>query len=129
MSASRKVSPLRHLVNILSDTVAQIEEKYASANLEFPTFDEPIDEKDPAWILLSDSKVAPLSSVIVAAASQLIVSARHPMQALNDIAQSVSTLPFPSSCVPDVAYNLYWTVHCQCEFKIGMCGPRCGNLA
>ena len=95
MPTSAKTSPLRRLVNILSDAVTQIDEKYASAGLEFPTLDKPFNEKDPACILLSDPDVVPLSSVIVAAADQLIVSARHPMQAILDIAQFVSTLSPP----------------------------------
>ena len=92
MSTRTKISPLRHLVNILSDAVTQIDEKYASANLEFPSLSKPFNQKDPAWLLLSDPAIAPLSSVIVAAADQLIVSARHPLQAVLDMAQSVSTV-------------------------------------
>ena len=92
MSTQTKISPLRHLVNILSDAVTQIDEKYASANLEFPSLSKPFNQKDPAWLLLSDPAIAPLSSVIVAAADQLIVSARHPLQAVLDMAQSVSTV-------------------------------------
>jgi hypothetical protein len=87
-----KMSPLRRLANIISDAVTQIDEKYASANLEFPTLDKPFNAKDPASLLLSDPDVIPLSSVIVAAADQLIASARHPMQAVFDIAQAVSSL-------------------------------------
>lgn len=86
---------MRHLVNILSDAVARIDEKYASDNLEFPTLDKPFNEEDPACLLLSDPDVVPLSSAIVAAANQLIVSARHPMQAVVDMAQSVSSYYFP----------------------------------
>lgn len=89
-TTSAKVSPLRHLVNILSDAVTQIDEKYASANLEFPTFDKPFDEKNAACLLLSDPDIAPLSSVIVAAADQLIASARHPLLTVLDIVQSHS---------------------------------------
>ena len=92
MSTQTKISPLRHLVNILSDAVTQIDEKYTSANLEFPPLDKPFNQKDPAWLLLSDPAIAPLSSVIVAAADQLIVSARHPIQAVLDMARSVSTV-------------------------------------
>ena len=87
-----KTSPLRHLVNVLSDAVTRIDEKYVSAGLEFPTLDKPFNEKDPACLLLSDPDVVPLSSVIVAAADQLIASARHPIHTVLDIAQSVSTL-------------------------------------
>jgi len=90
MFASTKISPLRHLVNILSDAVARIDEKYASENLKFPTLDKPFHQEDPAWKLLSDPDVVPLASVIVAAADQLIVSARPPAQAVFDLAQSVS---------------------------------------
>lgn len=96
MSTTTKISPLRHLVNILSDAVARIDEKYASANLDFPTLDKPPNEKDTAHLLLSDPDVVPLSSIIVAAANQLIVSARPPIQAVIDMAQSVSSSPFPS---------------------------------
>jgi hypothetical protein len=78
-----KASPLRHLVDILSDAVARIDEKYASANLEFPTLDKPFNEKDPACLLLSDPDVTPLSALIVAAADQLIASARPPSQAFS----------------------------------------------
>ena len=99
MSTSTKISPLRHLVNILSDAVARIDEKYASADLEFPALDRPFDEKDSACQLLSAPDVVPLSSVIVAAADQLIVSARHPMQAILDTAQSVSTFDVFLCCV------------------------------
>ena len=97
MSTTAKVSPLRHLVNILSDAVTRIDEKYASANLEFPALDKPFDEQNAACLLLSDPDVVPLSSVIVAAADQLIVSARHPLQAVLDVAQSVSVFPFPAT--------------------------------
>lgn len=83
-------SPLRHLVNILSDAVTWIDEKYAAANLSFPSLDKPFEENDPACLLLSDPDVVPLSSLIVAAADQLIASARHPIQAVLDMAQSVS---------------------------------------
>jgi hypothetical protein len=96
MSTPTKISPLRHLVNVLSDAVAQIDEKYASANLEFPTLDKPFDQKDSACQMLSDPEVVPLSSVIIAAADQLIVSARHPAQAVLDMVQSVSAWYFLS---------------------------------
>ena len=91
MSTPTNTSPLRRFVNILSDAVTQMDEKYALADLEFPVLDKPFDEKDPAWRLLSDPDVVPLSSVVVAAADQLIASVRHPMQAVLDMAQSVST--------------------------------------
>ena len=92
MSAQTKISPLRHLINILSDAVTQVDEKYASANLQFPSLNKPFDQKDPACMLLSDPDIVPLSAVIVAAADQLIVSARHPIQAVLDMARSVSTV-------------------------------------
>ena len=92
MSTSTKISPFRHLVNILSDAVTRIDEKYASANLEFPTLDKPFQEEDPGCKLLSDPDIVPLASVIVAAADQLIVSVRPPAQAILDMAQSVRTL-------------------------------------
>ena len=88
--STTKISPLRRLVNILSDAVTRIDEKYASANLEFPSLGKSFDEKDPTCLLLSDPDVVPHSSVIVAAADQLIASARHPAQAILDIAQAVS---------------------------------------
>ena len=96
MFTSAKVSPLRRLVNILSDAVTRIDEKYTSANLEFPTLDKPFHQEDRAWQLLSDPDVVPLASVIVAAADQLIVSARPPAQAVLDMAQSVCTSACPS---------------------------------
>jgi len=89
MSTSAKISPLRHLVNILSDAVARIDEKYESANLEFPTLDKSFNRGDPVWQLLSDRDVIPIASVIVAAANQLIVSARPPVEAVLDMARSV----------------------------------------
>ena len=98
-----KVSPLRHLVDVLSVAVTQIDEKYASDNLEFPKLNKPFDESDPACLLLSDPDVVHLASVIVAAADQLIVSARHPFQALLDIAQSVRVRYFPSHCAVAMA--------------------------
>jgi len=94
MSTSTKISPLRHLVNVLSDAVTRIDEIYASASLEFPALEKPFNEKDPACLLLSDPEVIPLASIIVAAADQLIVSARHPIQAVFDMALSVRTLTF-----------------------------------
>jgi hypothetical protein len=101
MSIPSKISPLRHLVNVLSDAVDRIDEKYASANLEFPTLDVPFDRKEAAYQMLSDPDVVPLSSVIVAAADQLIVSARHPSQAVLDMVQFVSAWYYPSSRVVD----------------------------
>lgn len=88
MSVSPKVSPLRNLVNILSDTVARVEEKFTSAGLEFPTLDKPFDGKDPAYQLLSSTDIVPLSSIIVAASEQMIASVRHPSQTVIGIAQS-----------------------------------------
>jgi len=94
MPVSTKISPLRHLVNILSDAVTRIDERYASANLEFPTLDKLFDEKDPACLLLSNHDVTPLASVVVAAADQLIASVRPPGECILDMAQSVRTLHF-----------------------------------
>ena len=102
MSISTRISPLRHLVNVLSSAVARIDKKYAAANLEFPALDKPFDERDSACRLLSDPDVVPHSSVIVAAADQLIASARHPMQAVLDMAQSVGTSYPLSSHILDV---------------------------
>jgi len=101
MSTSAKLSPLRHLVNILSDAVTRIDEKYASANLEFPTLDRPFNEEDPAWQLLSDHNLAPLASIVVAAADQLVVSVRPPAVAVVDMAQSVRiSLVLATFCRP-----------------------------
>ena len=97
-----KISPLQRLVNILSNAVTQIDEKYASANLEFPSLDKPFNKEDPACLLLSDPDVVLLSSVVIAAADHLIASARHPMQAVLDMAQSVSTRYFTSLRVVDI---------------------------
>lgn len=96
MTASTKISSLRNLVNILSDTVTRIEEKYSSAGLEFPTLDKPFDENDPACQLMSDPDVFPLSSIIVAAADQLMASARHPVQTVVGISQFVCD----GNCIP-----------------------------
>ena len=96
MTNPAKISPLRHLVNILSEAVARIDEKYASANLEFPTLDKSFNRGDPAWQLLSDRDIVPISSVIVAAADQLIVSARPPVVAVLDMAQSVRIRAYSS---------------------------------
>ena len=89
MSTPTSISPLRNLVNILSDAVTKVDQKYASANLEFPALDRPFREGDPAWSLLSSSDVIPLTSVIVAAADQLIASARPPAKAILDMSQAV----------------------------------------
>ena len=86
------ISPLRNLVNILSDAVAKVDQEYASANLEFPALDGPYREEDPAWSLLSSPDVIPLTSVIVAAADQLIASARPPAQTILDLSQAVCGL-------------------------------------
>jgi len=88
MSVSPKVSPLRNLINILSDAVTRIDEKYASTNLEFPTLDKPFREKDPACLLLTAPDVSPLASVILAAADQLVASVRPPTETILDMAQS-----------------------------------------
>jgi len=92
MPVPTKISPLRHLVGILSDAVTRIDDRYASANLEFPTLDKLFNEKDPACLLLSNHDVAPLALVVVAAADQLIASVRHPGESTLDMAQSVRTL-------------------------------------
>lgn len=92
MSAPTNVSPLRNLVNILSDAVTKIDQKYASANLEFPTLGRPFSKEDPAWSLLSSTDVTPLALVIVAAADQLIASARPPVQTIIDLSQAVCDL-------------------------------------
>ena len=89
MSAPANMSPLRNLVNILSDAVTQIDQRYASANLKFPALDRPFREEDSARSLLSSPDVIPLASVIVAAADQLIASVRPPARIVLDMSQVI----------------------------------------
>ena len=129
MSTSTNISPLRNLVNILSDAVTKVDQKYASAKLEFPALDRPFREEDPAWCLLSSPDVASLASIIVAAADQLIASARPPVQTILDMSQAVCA----TYCGPGRSWqpilSLAVIVFHFCVLGIGLWSQRCRDLA
>ena len=101
MSAPTNISPLRNLVNILSEAVEKVDQEYASANLQFPALDRLYRKDDPAWSLLSNPDVIPFTSVIVAVADQLIASARSPVQTILDMSHAVCV--FAGTSPPTVA--------------------------
>jgi hypothetical protein len=84
-------SPLRVLVDILSDAVAHIESEYAAANLSFPTLDDVFDSNSPADILYGKKSILEQSKVVVAAAEQLSVMVTEPSNVLLMTSMMVSS--------------------------------------
>ncbi|KAF7329656.1 hypothetical protein MKEN_00228600 [Mycena kentingensis (nom. inval.)] len=74
-------TPLRALLNLMSDAVDTIESTFAAASLTFPALDSPkYDHADPAEVLCGEPAVAKAISEIIAAAAQITAAVRHPLQ-------------------------------------------------
>ena len=131
MSTPTSISPLRNLVNILSDAITKVDQKYASANLEFPALDRPFRKEDPAWSLLSSPDVIPLTSVIVAVADQLIASARPPAQTILDMSHTVRVIvgTLPPTEVAINEFDFDFVAFHSCVLEIGLRNQRCRDLA
>jgi len=80
-----KKSPLRVLADIISEAVNHIDNEYSAAQLEFPSLKDVFDPKDPANVLLSDAQVIKNTSLVVAAAEQLVASIRAPVMVAGDL--------------------------------------------
>lgn len=85
-------SPLRTLVDILSDAVNHIESQYAAAGLKMPSLDAAFDSANLACTFLSHPDVIEQASVVVAAAEQLAVSVRPPRMVILENVLAVSFL-------------------------------------
>jgi hypothetical protein len=80
-----KKSSLRVLADIISDAVDRIDNEYAAAHLDFPSLNELFDPKDPANVFLADAQVIKNTSLVVAAAEQLVATIRPPVIVAGDL--------------------------------------------
>lgn len=94
-------SPLRTLVDLISDAVTKIDEIYSSSGLRFPALDDNFDFKQSVDALLLGPDVSKNVSVVVAAAEQLCVSLKHPGTTVLELATAVSDLLIDSASVYD----------------------------
>jgi hypothetical protein len=83
-------SPLRALVDILSDAVDRIDSQYAAENVPFPTLDVPFEPTHPGNALLTHELVVQQAKIVVAAAEQLTALVRDPTSVLLDLVLGVS---------------------------------------
>ncbi|KAK7065068.1 O-methyltransferase [Favolaschia claudopus] len=78
-------SPLRLLVELISNNVEALETRLFSEGLQFPLLADPYDPKNPVERLLSENPaMLEATSVIVAAASQLVAMVRSPVQTMME---------------------------------------------
>ncbi|KAJ8501504.1 hypothetical protein ONZ45_g12131 [Pleurotus djamor] len=85
MASFKKVSPLRQLSNLISDSVSQIDAAFKNANIEYPNLDLPLDPNDPSEQLSMSPEVVRPSMLIVAACAQLGATVKVPVLTLYDI--------------------------------------------
>jgi hypothetical protein len=90
-------SPLRALVDILSNAVDRIDSQYAAENLPFPTLEIPFEPAHPSDALITHELVVQQASIAIAAAEQLCTLVRDPMSVLTDIGFGVSSVDYCSS--------------------------------
>ncbi|KAJ7235076.1 O-methyltransferase [Mycena haematopus] len=86
------VSTLRLLANLISQAVDTIEGIYATANVTPPPLNKPWDPKDPSEALGQDPAVVEAKTTLVAAAAQLVATARDPISTLLSISDGVPLL-------------------------------------
>ncbi|KAJ7436102.1 O-methyltransferase [Mycena galericulata] len=86
------ISTLRLLANLISQAVDTIEGVYATENATPPPLDKPWDPKDPAEALGQDPAVMDAKTQLVAAAAQLLATARDPISTLLSISDGVPLL-------------------------------------
>jgi hypothetical protein len=82
-------SPLRALVDILSNAVDRIDSQYAAENLQFPTLEVPFEPSRPSNALITHELIVQQAKIVVAAAEQLCALVRDPVSVLMDIGLGV----------------------------------------
>ncbi|KAE9393796.1 S-adenosyl-L-methionine-dependent methyltransferase [Gymnopus androsaceus JB14] len=82
--ASETLSPLRLLGQIINDSIDIIEERLAEASVSFPSLDDPFNPTSKVESILVEPDIISATSHIVAAAAQLLVTVRHPVQTVFD---------------------------------------------
>jgi hypothetical protein len=85
-------SPLRAIVDILSNAVDRIDSQYSAANLRFPTLDDPFNPNGPADVLLGRPSVVEQAKLIVACAEQLCAMVTNPSSGLMEVGMAVSVV-------------------------------------
>ncbi|KAJ7768823.1 O-methyltransferase [Mycena metata] len=86
------VSTLRLLVNLMSEAVDTIEGVYATADTTPPSLNTPWNPKAPSEALGQDPIVMEAKTKLVAAAAQLVATARNPISSLLSISDGVPLL-------------------------------------
>ena len=86
-------SPLRLLGEIITNCIDKVECRLGAASVSFPSINAPYNPTSKAEITLLDPDIFEATRHIVAAASQLIATVRHPAHTTSEDALSVcSTL-------------------------------------
>ena len=86
----KEKSPLRLLGDIISHSIDRIESQLAEASVNFPSINEPYDPTSKAEMALLNPAILHATSLIVAAATQLLATVRHPANTTIDDALAVS---------------------------------------
>ncbi|KAJ7239696.1 hypothetical protein C8J57DRAFT_1564775 [Mycena rebaudengoi] len=86
------VSTLRLLANLISQAVDTIEGVYTATNATPPSLNKPWDPKDPSEALGQAPAVIEAKTKLVAAAAQLVATARDPISTLLSISDGVPLL-------------------------------------
>lgn len=97
-------SPLRLLGDIITTSIDKIEARLAQAEATFPSLSEAFNPTNKAEAILLEPEVLSATSHLVAAASQLISTVRHPAKTIIDDALSVS---IKEECQLFTPCNLY----------------------
>ena len=87
-------STLRLLRDIINDSIDLIESRLAAKGATFPSLNDPFIPTSDAEAILLEPDVLSATSHIVAAASQLIATVRHPAQTVVDDVLLVWPIPF-----------------------------------
>jgi hypothetical protein len=87
------VSTLRLLANLISEAVDTIEGVYATADTTPPSLNTPWNPKAPSEALGQDLVVMEAKTKLVAAAAQLVATARDPISSLLSFSDGVIIVP------------------------------------
>lgn len=83
-------SPLRQLVDIISESVDAIDVSFTKNKLAYPNFDAPFDPASPSEVASMDPDVVQAGLLIVAACAQLMATVKIPAHSVYDVAGGVS---------------------------------------
>ncbi|KAJ8501510.1 hypothetical protein ONZ45_g12125 [Pleurotus djamor] len=85
MASANRISPLRQLSNLISESVGQIDAAFEKAGLEYPSLDAPFNPTTASEQLSLSPEAVQASMIIVAACAQLGATVKVPVLTLYDV--------------------------------------------